>query len=190
MIRITSLIMTTMFVDGYCTSTIPLGKQCGGETGTISYNCTDGSSPGPCPDAVWSGCTCASSGACTRVTQWCYVCGEASAPISNYLSAGPLDDSPAICLPNITANGTASYDWGCILRASMRFYDAQRSGRLPASAKIKWRGDTQLNDAVNGKGLVGGFFDAGGELQMCCLHVLLPRFYGNYRTEVHVHHPG
>ena len=36
----------------------------------------------------------------------------------------------------------------------MLFYEAQRSGPLPADSRVPWRGDSALNDAV-----VGGYYD-------------------------------
>lgn len=40
------------------------------------------------------------------------------------------------------------------------FYEAQRSGRLPANNRIPWRGDAMLDDkGNNGEDLTGGFFD-------------------------------
>lgn len=44
---------------------------------------------------------------------------------------------------------------------SYLFYEAQRSGKLPASNRIPWRGDTFLSDCV-----VGGYFDAGDHLKL------------------------
>ena len=36
----------------------------------------------------------------------------------------------------------------------MLFYEAQRSGPLPADSRVPWRGDSALDDAV-----VGGYYD-------------------------------
>ena len=49
------------------------------------------------------------------------------------------------------------YDWKDLLRSSLSFYDAQKSGPLPASNPISWRGDSGLRD-----GVVGGYYDGGG----------------------------
>lgn len=67
-----------------------------------------------------------------------------------------------------------------VLDASYRFYEAQRSGVLPAGNRIPWRGDSALHDsAPNGASLVGGWYDAGGkelcsDLEVHCrlLHLL------------------
>ena len=43
---------------------------------------------------------------------------------------------------------------------SILFYEAQRSGKLPANNRIPWRGDSALNDAGNnGEDLTGGWYD-------------------------------
>ena len=51
------------------------------------------------------------------------------------------------------------YDYGKALGLSILFYDAQRSGRLPANNPIPWRGDSAVNDNDNGKDLSGGWYD-------------------------------
>ena len=33
---------------------------------------------------------------------------------------------------------------------SLLFYEAQRSGKLPADNRVDWRGDSALDDAVTG----------------------------------------
>jgi endoglucanase len=46
------------------------------------------------------------------------------------------------------------------LKKSILFYEAQRSGKLPTSNRIDWRGDTFLNDGSDvGVDLSGGYFD-------------------------------
>ena len=50
-----------------------------------------------------------------------------------------------------------------VLGHSYRFYEAQRSGQLPASNRIPWRGHSALADAApDGSPLAGGWYDAGG----------------------------
>ena len=48
------------------------------------------------------------------------------------------------------------YDYGEVIDKSLLFYEAQRSGPLPADNRVPWRGDSALDDAV-----VGGYYDAG-----------------------------
>lgn len=51
-------------------------------------------------------------------------------------------------------------DYKEALQLSLLFYEAQRSGKLPDSNRIKWRGDTALNDkGQNGEDLTGGYYD-------------------------------
>uniref|UniRef100_A0A2C9JY97 Endoglucanase n=1 Tax=Biomphalaria glabrata TaxID=6526 RepID=A0A2C9JY97_BIOGL len=51
-------------------------------------------------------------------------------------------------------------DYGSALGKSILFYDAQRSGKLPANNPIHWRGDSALHDCV-----VGGWYDAGDHIK-------------------------
>lgn len=51
------------------------------------------------------------------------------------------------------------YDYAKALGLSILFYDAQRSGRLPANNPIPWRGDSAVNDGDNGHDLSGGWYD-------------------------------
>ena len=54
----------------------------------------------------------------------------------------------------------AAYDYGKVLELSILFYEAQRSGKLPANNRIKWRKDSALDDKTNdGKDLTGGWYD-------------------------------
>lgn len=60
------------------------------------------------------------------------------------------------------AGGEQRYNYGKVLELSLLFYEAQRSGRLPADNRIPWRGDSALNDrGQNGEDLTGGYYDAG-----------------------------
>ena len=46
------------------------------------------------------------------------------------------------------------------LHASLLFYEAQRSGKLPPGQRVKWRGDSMLNDGQDvGLDLTGGYYD-------------------------------
>ena len=46
------------------------------------------------------------------------------------------------------------------MRLSNLFYEAQRSGKLPADNRIPWRGDSSLRDVGNnGEDLTGGYHD-------------------------------
>ena len=56
---------------------------------------------------------------------------------------------------------TASYDYAEVLRKSLMFYKAQRSGNL-SSNTIQWRQSSHLDDkGEDGEDLSGGYYDAG-----------------------------
>jgi endoglucanase len=58
------------------------------------------------------------------------------------------------------------FNYAEALQKAVWFYDAQRLGRLPASNRVSWRGDSFLNDgAAAGLDLVGGFADAGDHIK-------------------------
>lgn len=60
---------------------------------------------------------------------------------------------------SILADGLR-YDYGHALGLSILFYDAQRTGKLPANNPIGWRGDSLLYErGDNGEDLTGGWFD-------------------------------
>ena len=59
----------------------------------------------------------------------------------------------------------AGLDYGQVLGMSWLFYEAQRSGPLPATNRIPYRGDSALSDAApDGTPMTGGWYDAGGML--------------------------
>ncbi len=61
---------------------------------------------------------------------------------------------------NIDIGSKGNYDYGKVIHASLLFYEAQRSGKLPADNRVKWRGDSMLDDkGENGEDLTGGYFD-------------------------------
>ncbi len=52
------------------------------------------------------------------------------------------------------------YPYFEVLEKSILFYEAQRSGTLPASQRVTWRKDSFVNDGSdNGVDLSGGWFD-------------------------------
>ncbi|KAG7169954.1 Endoglucanase E-4-like 16, partial [Homarus americanus] len=53
-----------------------------------------------------------------------------------------------------------------VLCMSYLFYEAQRSGPLPADQRITWRGDSALGDGSDvGHDLTGGYYDAGDHVK-------------------------
>ena len=52
------------------------------------------------------------------------------------------------------------YNYADALQKSILFYEAQRSGRLPADNRVSWRGDSGLQDhGAGGEDLTGGWYD-------------------------------
>ena len=50
----------------------------------------------------------------------------------------------------------------------MLFYEAQRSGKLPANQRVTWRKDSALNDKGNkGEDLTGGYYDGKIQAHSC-----------------------
>ena len=55
---------------------------------------------------------------------------------------------------------SGQYNYGDALTKSILFYEAQRSGKLPANNRIPYRGDSALGDRGNaGEDLTGGWYD-------------------------------
>lgn len=62
--------------------------------------------------------------------------------------------------------GMLPYDYSQVLCMSYLFYEAQRSGPLPADNRVTWRGDSALGDGSDvGIDLTGGYFDAGDHVK-------------------------
>jgi hypothetical protein len=58
------------------------------------------------------------------------------------------------------------FNYGEALQKSLFFYETQRSGRLPATNRVNWRGDSALSDgADNNVDLTGGWYDAGDHVK-------------------------
>ena len=54
----------------------------------------------------------------------------------------------------LVASAQGPYDYAEVLGKSLLFYEAQRSGPLPADNRIDWRADSTLDDNPT-----GGYFD-------------------------------
>lgn len=60
------------------------------------------------------------------------------------------------------AAAAPALDYGKVMGMSLLFYEAQRSGKLPANNRVPWRGDSALGDGNDvGLDLTGGWYDAG-----------------------------
>ncbi|HBE20004.1 MAG TPA: hypothetical protein DEG17_06040 [Cyanobacteria bacterium UBA11149] len=70
---------------------------------------------------------------------------------------------------NITDNDmpqSGAFNYGEALQKSILFYEAQRSGDLPATNRLPWRGDSALNDGADvSRNLSGGYYDAGDHVK-------------------------
>jgi hypothetical protein len=71
--------------------------------------------------------------------------------------------------PNATAGaqpslgGIPNPQWSTLLGNTIYFYEAQRSGKLSSTNRVKWRNDSAVNDGSDaGLDLSGGYYDAGG----------------------------
>ncbi|XP_069959461.1 uncharacterized protein [Cherax quadricarinatus] len=62
--------------------------------------------------------------------------------------------------------GMTPYDYSQVLCMSYLFYEAQRSGPLPADQRVTWRFDSALDDGSDvGYDLTGGYYDAGDHVK-------------------------
>ena len=76
-------------------------------------------------------------------------------PTEPHPTDGPTDPPPPL-----------PYDYQDVLGKSLLFYEAQRSGPLPADNRIPWRGNSAMNDrGENGEDLTGGYYDAGDHVK-------------------------
>uniref|UniRef100_H2Z0W9 Endoglucanase n=1 Tax=Ciona savignyi TaxID=51511 RepID=H2Z0W9_CIOSA len=70
--------------------------------------------------------------------------------------------NPEELLASISETFSVRHDYGEVLRKSLLFYEAQRSGKLPANNRVLWRKSAFVDDrGLNGEDLSGGYFDAG-----------------------------
>lgn len=75
-----------------------------------------------------------------------------------------------------TQSSIPNPQWSTLLGNLLYFYEAQRSGHLPATNRVSWRNDSALNDGSDvGLDLSGGYYDAGGmSLLRPCHDILKP----------------
>lgn len=69
---------------------------------------------------------------------------------------------PSVKPTTMAPSNPGKYNYGEVLKLSILFYEAQRSGKLPQNNRVTWRKDSALNDmGSNGEDLTGGWYDAG-----------------------------
>ncbi|GLT78176.1 hypothetical protein SLA2020_497210 [Shorea laevis] len=63
-------------------------------------------------------------------------------------------------------SSSTSYNYKVALANAILFFEGQRSGKLPSSQRVKWRGDSALSDGKPANvNLVGGYYDAGDNVK-------------------------
>ena len=70
--------------------------------------------------------------------------------------------SAALCATGIPASsaGAADLDYAKALQMSLYFYECQQAGKLPEWNRVDWRGDSTIDDDVD-----GGWYDAGDHVK-------------------------
>ncbi|KAL5222073.1 hypothetical protein ABZP36_026786 [Zizania latifolia] len=69
-------------------------------------------------------------------------------------------------MAQVAHGGGGGHDYGTALSKSILYFEAQRSGVLPGSQRMAWRGNSGLHDGnANGVDLAGGYYDAGDNVK-------------------------
>jgi endoglucanase len=72
----------------------------------------------------------------------------------------------AVTLSRPARAAAPTFNYGEALQKAVWFYDAQRSGKLPADNRVNWRADSGLSDGADvGLDLTGGWYDAGDHVK-------------------------
>lgn len=89
----------------------------------------------------------------------------------------------AIAVALSVSSASAQFNYGEAIEKSLLFYEAQRTGKLPANNRVPWRQDSFVTDSgPNGEDLSGGYFDGTFNLYSTLIFVfvfmaLLTPFY-------------
>ncbi|MCP2164156.1 glycoside hydrolase family 9 protein [Goodfellowiella coeruleoviolacea] len=82
------------------------------------------------------------------------------------VSSAAVPPAGADTAPAATPVAAPAFNYGEALQKSIWFYDAQRSGTLPADNRVSWRGNSAVTDGQDvGLDLSGGFYDAGDHVK-------------------------
>src|SRR6476660_3576695 len=74
--------------------------------------------------------------------------------------------APLLLLPVPRLAAAGPFNYGEALQKAIYFYEAQRSGALPAANRVEWRGSSALADGTDvGHDLSGGWYDAGDHVK-------------------------
>jgi len=88
---------------------------------------------------------------------------SASGSTSSSTATSPTTTStgtPTTTTPSPNPTNNTKYNYAEVVAKSLLFYNAQRSGRLPANNPIPYRGDSALGDkGANNEDLTGGYYD-------------------------------
>lgn len=87
--------------------------------------------------------------------------------LTNAVNATIADaEGIATITDNDAPPSSGAFNYGEALGKSFLFYEAQRSGKLPSTNRIPWRGDSALRDGADvGVDLTGGYYDAGDHVK-------------------------
>jgi len=91
--------------------------------------------------------------------------GATNPPATDAPTANPTTADPSATTDEAVTNGqckTQLTNYKDAIHKSLLFYEAQRSGKLPADNRIPWARDSALDDGSDvGVDLSGGYYDAG-----------------------------
>ena len=89
-----------------------------------------------------------------------------NAALADDTGVGTIADNDAPPPPPPPPGGSGRFNYGEALQKSLFFYEAQRSGDLPADYRVSWRGDSAMRDGADvGVDLTGGYYDAGDHVK-------------------------
>ncbi|MGC9669526.1 glycoside hydrolase family 9 protein [Planosporangium sp. 12N6] len=90
----------------------------------------------------------------------------AAALFATAAAGSPVDATRTAATMQVGSAAAPAYNYGEALQKSLFFYEAQVSGRKPATNRVSWRGDSALSDGADvGLDLTGGWYDAGDHVK-------------------------